>query len=73
MSVFLEQQGRQEKVMENVTRLEAGPAGVTVSTLFEEPMLVAGARVRTVDFLAGTLVLVPSDPATAAGCPQEKT
>ena len=59
MSVVLEQAGQQEKIMENVTRLEMTPEGVSVSTLFEEPKLVPAAHVKKIDFLGGTVVLVP--------------
>ena len=57
MNVVLEQDGEQEKIMENVTRLEVTGAGVVVSTLFEEPKLVKSARVKNIDFLGGTITL----------------
>jgi predicted RNA-binding protein len=57
MSVVLEQDGEQEKVMENVTHLEVTSEGVVVSTFFEEPKLVKSARVKNIDFLGGTVTL----------------
>jgi predicted RNA-binding protein len=59
MRVVMEKNGAQEPVMDGVARLEAGPDGVTVSALFEEPRLVPGARVKTIDFLGGLLTLEP--------------
>ncbi|OGQ98850.1 MAG: RNA-binding protein [Deltaproteobacteria bacterium RIFOXYD12_FULL_57_12] len=59
MRVVLEQDGQQEKIMDGVTLLETTPAGVRVSTFFEAPKLVAAARVQKIDFLAGTVTLVP--------------
>ncbi|MBU0730919.1 MAG: CooT family nickel-binding protein [Proteobacteria bacterium] len=58
MSVLLEQGGDLETVMESATRLEATPDGITVSALFEEPRIVKGAMVKSIDFLAGKVVLV---------------
>lgn len=59
MRVVLEQNGQQEKIMDGVTLLEATSDGVRVSTFFEEPRLVAAARVQKIDFLAGIATLVP--------------
>lgn len=57
MNVVLEQDGEQEKIMENATRLEVTGEGVLVSTLFEEPKLVKSAWVKNIDFLSGTVTL----------------
>ena len=57
MNVVLEHDGRQEKVMDNVTSLEVTGDGIVVSTLFEEPKLVQAARVKSIDFLGGTVTL----------------
>ncbi len=59
MRVVMEQDGGQEPVMDGVARLEAGPDGVRVSALFEEPLMVPGARVKNIDFLAGLVTLAP--------------
>ena len=50
MNVVLEHDGQQEKVMDNVTSLE-------VTGFFEEPKLVEAARVKSIDFLGGTVTL----------------
>lgn len=57
MNVVLEHNGRQEKVMDNVTSLEVTGGGVMVSAFFEEPKLVQAARVKSIDFLGGTVTL----------------
>jgi len=57
MKVVLDQDGGQEKIMENVTHLEVTGEGVLVSTLFEEPKLVKSAWVKNIDFLGGTVTL----------------
>ena len=57
MNVVLDHDGEQEKVMENVTRLEVTDDGILVSTLFEEPKLVKSARVKDIDFLSGKVIL----------------
>ena len=57
MSVVLEHDGEQEKIMDNVTNLEVTGEGVLVSTLFEEPKLVKSAWVKNIDFLGGKVIL----------------
>ena len=57
MNVVLEHDGQQEKVMDNVTSLEVTDKGVVVSAFFEEPKLVEMARVKSIDFLGGTVTL----------------
>ena len=57
MSVVLDNNGEQEKIMDNVTHLEVTPEGVVVSTLFEEPKLVKSAWVKDIDFLSGKVTL----------------
>ena len=57
MSVVLEHDGEQEKIMDNVTNLEVTGEGVVVSTLFEEPRLVKSAGVKNIDFLGGKVIL----------------
>ncbi len=61
MSVVMEHDGQQEKILENVSFLEVTPEGISIGTLFEEPKLVPGAALRKIDFLGGTVTL------TAAG------
>ena len=57
MSVYLEEDDNQELILENATLLEVDSEGATVTTLFEEPKTVAGAMVKKIDFLAGTVIL----------------
>ena len=57
MSVYLQEEGNQELILENATLLEVNSEGATVTTLFEEPKTVAGALVKKIDFLAGTVIL----------------
>ncbi|MDH3867190.1 MAG: CooT family nickel-binding protein [Desulfobulbaceae bacterium] len=57
MNVVLKNNGRQENIMENVTNLEVTNEGVLVSAFFEDPKLVKSARVKSIDFLGGTVTL----------------
>ena len=57
MNVVLKNNGRQENIMENVTNLEVTNEGVLVSAFFEAPKLVKSARVKSIDFLGGTVTL----------------
>ncbi len=57
MKVMLDKEGKQELVMEDVTKLEVTEDGITVSTLFEEPKTVPGVAVQTIDFMSGILTL----------------
>jgi predicted RNA-binding protein len=63
MSVMLDQNGQQKKIMDNVTQLEVTPEGVTLSALFEEPKFLVATRIKKIDFLSGTLTLVASNKA----------
>ncbi|MDH5298015.1 MAG: CooT family nickel-binding protein [Desulfobulbaceae bacterium] len=58
MSVVLEAEGEQKKIMDNVTRLEVLKDGVRISTLFEAPREIVSARLQSIDFLNGTVTLV---------------
>lgn len=60
MSVMIERDGRQEKIMDSVTGLDVTMEGVTLSTFFEEPRVVPDVAVARIDFLGNTLVLVPA-------------
>ena len=57
VNVVLDQNGEQEKIMENVTLLTIEPEGILISTFFEEPKLVADAKLTKIDFLNGTVTL----------------
>ena len=62
MSVVLEREDGQEKIMDNVTHLEVTGEGILVSTLFEEPKLVKSAWVKNIDFLDGKVTLNNKSP-----------
>ena len=57
MSVYLEQEGLEESIMENASRLDVEKEQITVSTLFEEPKQILGVRIESIDFLAGKVIL----------------
>ena len=57
MNVILDHDGKQERVMDNVTLLEVTDEGIRVSTLFDEPKLVKSAWVQNIDFLNGLVTL----------------
>ena len=57
MKVMLDKEGRQELVMEDVTKLEVTEDGIRVSTFFEEPKTVPGVAVKMIDFISGTVTL----------------
>jgi len=60
MSVVLEKDGQQEKIMDNVTKLEVVGNGVTIATLFEQPQELADTVVKSIDFMDNLVVLVPA-------------
>lgn len=60
VSVLLQKEGMQEKIMENVTLLEVEPEGIRISTMFEEPKLIADAKLTKIDFLDGSVTLQTS-------------
>ena len=57
MNVLLEHDGEQEKIMDNVARLEVTGEGILISALFEEPKLVKSAWVKIIDVQGGTITL----------------
>ena len=57
MSVVRAGDNGEEKILDNVTLLEADEGGVTVSALFEAPKRVEGVMVKRIDFMAGTVTL----------------
>ena len=58
MKVMLDKEGQQELVMEDVTQLEVVEEGIKISTLFEEPKLIKGVVIKTIDFLSGKATLL---------------
>ena len=57
MSVVLEKDGQQEKVMDNITTLEVTDNGVSLSTMFDQPKQMDGVRLKRIDFLDGLVIL----------------
>ena len=60
ISVVVEKEGKREKVMDNVTALRVTEAGIVLSTFFEEPKTLEAVAISSIDFLEGTVVLVPN-------------
>jgi len=56
-SVFLEKDGAEELLLENVTTLVVNPKGLTISTLFEGSKELAGAAINRIDFAGGKVYL----------------
>jgi predicted RNA-binding protein len=61
INVVVEQEGEQKPVMEAVTGLEITPQGIVLSTFFEEPLTVSGVHIKEINFLNGSVVLVPDN------------
>jgi len=57
MKIMQDKDGQQELVMEDVAQLEVVDDGIRISTLFEEPKLIPGVTIKTIDFLAGKTML----------------
>jgi predicted RNA-binding protein len=57
MKIMQDKDGQQELVMEDVAQLEVVEEGIMISTLFEEPKLIPGVTIKTIDFLAGKTML----------------
>ena len=57
MTIMMDKEGQQELVMEDVAHLEVVEDGIKISTLFEEPKLIPGVTIKTIDFLAGKTML----------------
>ncbi len=57
MKIMQDNDGQQELVMEDVANLEVVEDGIRISTLFEEPKLIPGVVIKTIDFLSGKTML----------------
>ena len=57
MKIMQDKDGQQELVMEDVSQLEVVEEGIRISTLFEEPKLIPGVTIKTIDFLSGKTIL----------------
>jgi len=57
ISVFVEKDGAEELLLEDVTNLSVEPTGVKISTLFDGSRDVADTVVGSIDFMAGKVLL----------------
>jgi len=55
-SVYLEKNGEEELLLENVTTMEAFANGYKVSTLFEGPRDFPDVAIRRIDFSGGKVL-----------------
>ena len=62
MSVVIDNEGVEEMVMENVTRLQVSGTTIEVSAFFEEPRTVEEVFIQAIDFLGGKVILKKSAP-----------
>lgn len=57
ISVVIERDGVEELVMEDVTNLVVDSDSLQISTLFEGPKSVEHVAIRSIDFMAGKVML----------------
>ena len=57
ISVVLEKDGIEELIMEDVTNLVVGSDNLEISTLFEGPKSLEHVVIRSIDFMAGKVML----------------
>ena len=57
MNLYMEKDGNEELVLEDVTSLNVENETVTVSTLFEGPKEMTNTVVRSIDFMAGKVLV----------------
>lgn len=57
-TVYMEQEGRREKVLEDVVRIESSDTGIILTKLLA-PSQTIQAVIREVDFLKHTVILGP--------------
>jgi len=60
ISVVMEKDGVEELVMEDVTTLVVDSDNLEISNLFEGPKVIPQAVIRSIDFVAGKVVLQKS-------------
>lgn len=58
-SVFVEKDGKEELLLEDVTRLDIGPKGLQIATLFEGSKKLEDLVLSSIDFVAGKVFLRP--------------
>ena len=57
ISVYVEDEGKEELILEDVTSLDIETTGVKLSTLFEGSKEVANSVLKSIDFMSGKVVL----------------
>ena len=57
MNLYVDRDGSEELLLEDVTSLNVEDETVTVSTLFEGPKELSNTVVRSIDFMAGRVLL----------------
>lgn len=57
MRAVLEKDGKQEKIMDAIARLEVTNEGVIINALFEKPITILAGKIKEIDFLDGMVVL----------------
>ena len=57
ISVVVEEDGREELVMEDVTNLVVDSDRLQISNLFEGPKSIDQVAIRSIDFVAGKVML----------------
>ncbi|PID44989.1 MAG: RNA-binding protein [Proteobacteria bacterium] len=55
--VYMEQDGKEKLLLDDVTRLSIDNDGITVSTLFTGPAEIKKTVIRSIDFMAGKVLL----------------
>ncbi len=57
MKVVMDENGKEDVIMENVTRLQVSGTAIEVAAFFEAPIKVEEVFIQTIDFLGGKVVL----------------
>jgi len=57
ISVFVEHDGVEELVLDDVTNLRTEESGISISTLFEGSREVTDVVIESIDFMAGKVLL----------------
>lgn len=57
MKVVVDENGKEDVLMENVTRLQVSGTTIEVAAFFEAPIKVEDVVIQSIDFLGGKVVL----------------
>ncbi len=58
MRVVLEQNDKNETIIEEVTKIEISDNGLILSTFFDEPKFIDNAMVKEIDCLGSTVIIL---------------